>query len=142
MLHDEFLTGLPMHTVNPEHYDITIIGAGMAGAAFAAAVTAKIEGARIAIVEARSIDLAEPGLPSYDSRSTVLSRGSALIFEELGLWPALRRYVSSVESIDVSDQGYPVTTLLNAADINEPALGYVIDNRALGQVLLRHHQIL
>lgn len=74
--------------------------------------------------------------PSYDARSTALSWGSRNIFERLGLWPALLQRATPIKQIHVSDRGHFGVVRMNAADYDLDALGYVVENGWLGQVLL------
>ncbi len=73
--------------------------------------------------------------PSFDARSSALSHHSRLIFERLGLWPALSAHVAGIETIDVSDRGHVGGTHMTAAEQGLPALGYVVENAWLGTVL-------
>ncbi len=75
--------------------------------------------------------------PSYDARSTALSWGSRKIYERLGLWPELSRHATPIRNIHVSDKGHFGASRLSAAEHQKPALGYVVDNRWLGQTLVR-----
>jgi len=73
---------------------------------------------------------------SFDARSTALSYASCLIYEELGLWDVLRERACAIESVHVSERGRFGSTLLEAADYQWPALGYVIENAWLGNILI------
>ncbi|WP_315984182.1 FAD-dependent monooxygenase [Aliamphritea spongicola] len=97
---------------------------------------------KIAIIEAHALpESAVDGYqPSYDARSTALAYGSRVIYERMGLWDTLQTHLAAISDIHVSDQGRFGMTRLHAKDENVPALGYVVENRWLGQVLLARLQ--
>lgn len=124
-------------------FDLVIIGGGMVGASLACSLLPAVRqhGLKVAIVESHALRAANGELqyqPSYDSRSTALSYGSRNIFKQLGLWDQLSSHVTPIERIHVSDQGRFGSTRLNAAEYDIEALGYVVENAWLGQVLLEH----
>ncbi len=122
------------------HYDIVIIGGGMVGASLAAAL--KNSELKIAVIEPYPISNDESGInektyqPSYDARSTALSWGSRLIYEQLGLWDQLSQHVTPIQKIHVSDRGRFGATRLSAQDYNVEALGYVVPNEWIGKTLI------
>lgn len=74
--------------------------------------------------------------PSYDNRSTALSHGSRMLFERLGVWTELARRAEPIRHIHVSDRGQPGIARMDAAREGVPALGYIVENAWLGEVLL------
>ena len=129
-----------------QRYDLVIIGGGMVGASLAAAVLPVAEelGLRIALVEAQPLPPAATGkpvyTPSYDARSTALAQGVRTLYRRMGIWPALEAHLTPIETIHVSERGRFGTTRLRAQEESVPALGYVVENHWLGQVLIRHLQ--
>lgn len=75
--------------------------------------------------------------PSFDARSTALSAGSVGLLKQLGCWDKLKQHAEPIRDIHISDKGHYGGTLLNAADYDVDALGYVLENRWLGQCLLQ-----
>lgn len=116
---------------------ISIVGGGMVGASLALALQshAQKRGWQLQLIEAQPPGSAD-AQPSYDARSTALSHGSRLLLERLGVWSALAQRVEPIEHIHVSDRGHPGVTRLSAQREGVPALGYVVENAALGEVLL------
>ena len=122
------------------HFDVVIVGGGMVGASLATGLRKALpESITIATIEAvapSSTDDPQDWQPSYDARSTALSEGSRGIFEELGLWQGIARNAEPISDIHVSDRGHFGITRLHALEHGVPALGYVVDNSWLGQVLV------
>lgn len=113
------------------NYDIVIAGGGMIGTSLALALAPL--GLRIAVVEA--IARKQDQQPSFDDRSTALSRSTQRMFEAMGLWDAVVAAATPIASIHVSDKGRFGFSHINAAEQGVEALGYVVINRVLGEVL-------
>jgi len=113
-------------------FDVVIIGGGMVGASMACALATLP--LKIAIIEA--FPFRSNNQPSYDARSIALAYGSKIIFESLGLWESLKTEVAPIKHIHVSNKGQFGVTRLHAQDENLEALGYVIENRVLGNGLI------
>jgi len=88
---------------------------------------------KIAVVEAVARGAAQQ--PSFDDRSTALSRSSQRMFEAMGLWPEIVAASTPIKSIHVSDKGRFGFSHIDAVQQKVEALGYVVINRVLGQVL-------
>ena len=114
-------------------YDITIIGAGMAGAGLACALAG--ENVRIALVEERP---ARDGHSRHDdARGIALSLSSQKILDESGLWQKLEASACPVEHIHVSTRGRPGCVRMSSGMLDLQALGYVVPAHELGSTLLR-----
>ena len=112
-------------------FDIVIAGGGMIGTCLALALAPL--GLRVAVIEAVPRGAEEQ--PSFDERSTALSRSSQRMFEAMGLWPAVVSASTPITHIHVSDKGRFGFAHIDAAEQNVEALGYVVINRVLGRVL-------
>ncbi|MGH8195289.1 MAG: 2-octaprenyl-6-methoxyphenyl hydroxylase [Woeseiaceae bacterium] len=114
-----------------EQYDILIAGGGMIGTCLALALAPlKL---RVGVVEA--VARGNAMHPSFDDRSTALSRSSQRMFEAMGLWPEIAAASTPIASIHVSDRGRFGFSHIDAAQQNVEALGYVVINRVLGDAL-------
>jgi 2-octaprenyl-6-methoxyphenol hydroxylase len=113
------------------NYDIVIAGGGMIGTSLALALAPL--GLRIAVVEA--IARKEDQQPSFDDRSTALSRSTQRMFAAMGLWDAVVAASTPIASIHVSDKGRFGFSHIDAEEQGVEALGYVVINRVLGEVL-------
>lgn len=112
-------------------YDIIIAGGGMVGASLALALSPL--GLRVAVVEA--VARGETRQPSFDDRSTALSRSTQRMFEAMGLWDDVIPAATQIRRIHVSDRGRFGFSHIDAAQQGVDALGYVVINRVLGDVL-------
>jgi 2-octaprenyl-6-methoxyphenol hydroxylase len=116
-----------------QRYDIVIAGGGMIGTSLALALAPL--GLRIAVVEA--VARRDAAQPSFDDRSTALSRSTQRMFEAMGLWKEIVAASTPILSIHVSDQGRFGFSHIDAEEQGVEALGYVVINRVLGEVLQR-----
>ena len=112
-------------------YDIVIVGGGMIGTSLALALEPL--GLRVAVVEA--VARKESQQPSFDDRSTALSRSTQRMFEAMNLWEAVVAASTPIANIHVSDKGRFGFSHIDAAEQGVEALGYVVINRVLGEVL-------
>jgi 2-octaprenyl-6-methoxyphenol hydroxylase len=108
------------------------------GASFACALLARRTNLKVALIEAFPLSISGAGLSSYDDRSTALSSGSASGYSRLGAWEKIRPHATAINRIQVSDRYLPGTTILDSKALELDALGYVIENRQLGKVLLEN----
>ena len=116
--------------------DVLIIGGGLVGASLACAL--ENTGLSVHVVEAcpHQSDLQ----PSYDDRTVALSWGSRCIFEGMGIWDAMAGRVEAINTIHISDKGHFGATRLHHEEEQVEALGYVAENRVLGEVLYQRLQ--
>ncbi len=116
-------------------FDLIIIGGGLAGASLACALknVATDTPLKIAVVEA--FELNTDSQPSYDDRTVALSYGSRCIFDSMGLWSSLEPYAEAINTIHISDRGHFGVTRISKEQEGVEALGYVLENRAIGQQL-------
>ena len=119
-------------------FDVLIVGAGLVGASLACALEKLVlnHGLKVALVEPH--DLQEPRdiPPSFDARASALSWGTRCVYDQLDLWNALEAHAQPITQVHVSDRGSFGITRLRAEDEGFPALGYVVKNHILGDVLL------
>jgi 2-polyprenyl-6-methoxyphenol 4-hydroxylase len=128
---------------------IVIVGGGMVGISLALLISKWVSQSlsknknsrryRITLIEKFSLKAtpkAELKQPSFDARSTALSAGSMKIFNELGCWQKIQKLAEPIKTIHVSDKGHVANVKINAQDFDRDAVGYLVENRHLGSVLL------
>ena len=118
-------------TLVDNNFDLIIIGGGLAGASLACAL--KDTPLTVAVIEA--FPLKTDSQPSYDDRTVALSYGSRCIFDALNLWAELEPYAQAIDTIHISDRGHFGVTRLTKEQESVEALGYVLENRSVGQQL-------
>jgi len=123
-----------------ETVDVAIVGGGMAGAALALLLAQRLPALSIALLEQHALPISHGdalSVPSFDARSTALSFSTRNILADMGLWTTLTEYVQPILQVHVSERQRPLGMLMRAEETGLPALGYVIENRVLGRVLLQ-----
>ncbi|MFT5116496.1 MAG: 2-polyprenyl-6-methoxyphenol 4-hydroxylase [Kiritimatiellia bacterium] len=123
---------------------IVIIGGGMVGISLALMLSKALSKThpRMPIVLIEKCPFPEknttPSLQSsLDTRATALSAGSVKLLQDIDCWQALSHQAEPISDIHISDRGHYAGTLLHASDYAVDALGYVVENSALGQCLLQ-----
>lgn len=116
-----------MTAANPDRvHDLLIVGAGPVGLALALAL--KDAGLDIVLADTRTRDAV-----TRDPRDLALAHGTRLTLQRLGVWDALP--TTAIEHIHISHQGGLGRTLIDAAEHELPALGYVASAGALAAAL-------
>ncbi len=107
-------------------HDLLIIGAGPVGLTLALAL--KDSGLDIVLADARPRELV-----TSDPRDLALAHGSRLTLQRLGIWDTIA--ATAIEHIHISQQAGLGRTLIDAAEHELPALGYVVSAGALTAAL-------
>lgn len=113
---------------------VVIIGGGMVGATLALILDSV--GIACTVIEAFEMGQSQP---SFDDRTIALSYGSSLMMENLGLKNAFCAGGTPITDIEVSQQGYFGKIYMSARARQLEALGYVLENRRIGENL---HQLI
>lgn len=107
-----------MSTPHDTDYTVAICGAGPVGLALAAMLARRgMDPARIGLFDAKAL-----AHSAQDPRAIAVSYGSRQILEQLGAWPLA---ATAIRQIHVSRRGSFGRTLIDSADMQVPALGYV-----------------
>jgi len=108
-------------------FQVAIVGAGMVGSTLACALASR--GFRVALVEA-GLPVPESQWPAFDMRVSAITRASERIFRSLDVWEGMSaRRVSPYREMHVWDAGGLGAIHFDSADIGEPTLGHIVENR-------------
>lgn len=120
-------------------YDVVIVGGGMVGATLAC--TLGDSDMRIAVIDSNepaAIDESE-----YDLRVSAITLGSKAIFETVGIWDAMRaQRVSCIDAMTVWDEGGSGSIHFDSAEMAQPCLGYIVENRVIHHAALERMRAL
>lgn len=129
----------------PVVYDIVIVGAGIVGSALACALAKS--SFNTAIVEAQE-GAAEWGdqpdsVDGFDARVSAITVASQQLLQDIGAWQIIaENRLSPYHHMHVWDAEGTGSIDFDAADINQPVLGHIVENRvtadALAQCMNRH----
>ena len=112
-----------------KHYDVIINGGGMVGATLAC-LLAK-QGLKVAVIEAFKEQEFSAG-DAYDLRVSAISRASQNALKDAGAWDEiLAMRASPYEVMDVWDATGDGNVRFNAAELGEPELGHIIENKVI-----------
>jgi 2-octaprenylphenol hydroxylase len=121
-------------------FDVVVVGGAMAGAGTAAllAATPATAGLRIALVEPRPATLPAADSP-MDLRVSALSRASQQLLERTGAWPAVAARAAAYQRMVIweerQDPAGPDALVFDAAELGEPDLGHIGENRSIQAAL-------
>ena len=114
---------------------VLILGGGLAGLSFAIALAIEEPTLDITLLEAHPFQSGTPN--PMDTRGSALNLHSVALLEKWGVWSSLDAHAGAIADIHVSHRGHFGSALMKAADLDVPALGYVIENHELGRELLK-----
>ncbi|MDB6062442.1 MAG: 2-octaprenyl-3-methyl-6-methoxy,4-benzoquinol hydroxylase [Verrucomicrobiaceae bacterium] len=132
----------------PQKFDVVIVGAGLAGTALAVALGGST--LRVALIEAQPLSLQWPALSddvsSFDARVSALTLASQQWLQQLGAWNLVAaQRTAPYRHMQVWDGEGTGFIEFDAAEVNQPALGHIVENRllqvALLQSLSRQHNV-
>ena len=120
-------------------YDVVVIGAGIAGAALAAALSG--HGLRIALVEAAPLAgrklPAGHDLDAFDARVSALTPRSGELLKSLNAWQAIVDYrYLAYRHMTVWDAEGTGRIEFDCSEVDAPALGNIVENRVVVDALL------
>ncbi len=120
------------------HYDVIIVGGGMVGSTLAVAL-AEHASLSIAVIEAnvpqRILESEQP-----DLRVSALTQASEALFKNLSIWQQLiPSRISPFTDMTVWET-QASTLHFDSAEVGEPLLGYIVENRHLQQACIARCQ--
>jgi 2-polyprenylphenol 6-hydroxylase len=120
-------------------YDVAVIGGGPVGAC-AAALLARAGRLKVALLEPHAGTLPAQGSP-LDARVVAVSRASEHVLRAAGAWQAISGpRLEPYQRMRIWHEGIAPfaadALVFDAADVGEPNLGYILENRLLQGALL------
>lgn len=112
--------------------DVTVVGAGLIGAALACGLAR--QGLQVAVID--RIAPNDGIAPAFDGRASAIAHASRIALEGIGLWPLIADETQPIEEIRVSDGPSLLFLHYDHADIGDEPLGHMAENRVLRQGLL------
>ena len=110
-----------------QEYDIIIIGGGMAGSALACLCA--MQDFKVAVIENHPPATDWPD-DEIDLRVSALTRASQRLLQHIGAWPRMCELrVSPYQEMHVWDAGGSGSIHFDAAELGEPDLGHIVENR-------------
>jgi 2-polyprenylphenol 6-hydroxylase len=122
-----------------QQYDVVVVGAGIAGSALAVALSG--QGFSIAVIEAQPLERRslpqERTLQSFDSRVSALTPKSIALLTRLGVWEDVAAYRHCAYGhMTVWDAEGTGRIEFDCGELDVPALGHIVENRAIVDSLL------
>jgi 2-octaprenylphenol hydroxylase len=122
-----------------QHFDITIVGSGIAGSALATALSG--HGFSVALIEARP--LCQDPLPDiidvahFDPRVTALTPKSQSFLHSIGAWEGIAaQRICPYTHMSVWDGEGTGFIEFDCSEVKVPALGHIVENRIVVATLL------
>jgi 2-octaprenylphenol hydroxylase len=112
------------------HFDIIIVGNGIVGAAAALAL-AKNADLQIAVLDSQT-EISSWDETQHDHRVSAISLASKKIFQNLNVWKKIQaKRFSPYAKMQVWDEKEECQIYFDARDLNEPALGFIIEDKVM-----------
>ncbi len=120
-------------------YDIMIIGSGIVGATAALALSQKTT-LQIALLDAKKIS-SQWNKENYSTRVSALSLASQRIFQQLGVWDAMReKRISPYQKMHVWDENGSGQLNFDCAELRTDALGFIVEDEVTRSSLIEKLQ--
>ncbi len=120
-------------------FDVTIIGAGIAGSALAVLLSGN--GLSVALVEAQPLPTSqvdpEPTASGFDPRVSSLTPNSQALLQRIGAWDGITaRRLCAYGHMTVWDAEGTAAIEFDCAEVDRSSLGHIVENRVIVSALL------
>lgn len=109
--------------------DVVIVGGGLVGGTLAVALAQ--QNFDVVVIDRESPE--ELLKPDLDGRTTAVSYGSKLIFDQLGIWDKVEHAAEPILDIRVFERDSPWAVYYDHQDVGDVPMGYIVENRVLRQ---------
>lgn len=123
--------------IDPGHYDIVIVGAGLVGATLACEIAQQEVATklRIALIEASDETHSYVG-DNFDPRVVALTLASQKLLQNIGVWENIvGQRVCAYKDMEVWDGEGNANIHFNAAEVRQDYLGHIIENAVIVNAL-------
>ncbi len=110
-----------------QRFDLIIVGGGMVGLCLACAL--RESGLRVVVLERGASSLRHS--LGRDCRVSAIVRGNQLALQGIGAWPYIEPLAEPILGMQVWDAWHPGGITFDAAEIDAPALGWLVENSVL-----------
>ncbi|BCN93636.1 2-octaprenyl-6-methoxyphenol hydroxylase [Thiomicrorhabdus immobilis] len=115
-------------------WDVIVVGGGMVGSATALGLAQN--GMRVLLLEKQAVDISWQADSPYQVRVSALTRASEKILKNLGAWQGIEdRRLHPFVAMHVWDEITPGEVHFSAQDMQEPNLGYTVENNVIQAAL-------
>tara|TARA_R110000751_G_scaffold7942_2_gene32237 strand:+ start:21041 stop:22327 length:1287 start_codon:yes stop_codon:yes gene_type:complete len=124
---------IKMTTNDVLHFDVIILGGGLAGASMAMALA---HGGLRSVV----IDRENPQTllaANHDGRTCAIAAASRAVLDVTGVWQYMQADAQPISDIRIADGKSPLYLHYDHRDVGSEALGYIVENRVTRQALYR-----
>jgi 2-octaprenyl-6-methoxyphenol hydroxylase len=111
--------------------DIIIVGGGLAG--MTQALLLGKAGFKVICLDQGRIT----NQIKTDERTTAISYGSSQILHQAGIWKDIEPHGCPIKDIKILDGNSPVLLDFDVNDVNQPAMGWILDNAVLREVMAK-----
>ncbi len=118
-----------------EQYDVVIVGGGMVGLTLACSLGGSA--LRVAVLEAKPMATDWPE-DSIGLRVSAITHASRKVFNSIGAWQGMvAQRITAYGEMHVWDAGGDGVIHFDSAEVGEPSLGYIVENRVIQSALLQ-----
>lgn len=130
-------------------YDVIIIGGGMVGSALALALSNAMQSGqmpeqKIALIEPNPATMPQQNIEQVadiDMRVSAIHRGNQAFLQSIGAWQGIPQHrLSAYDKMRVWDGTGTGHIQFDAAEMTEPCLGHIIENRCIASALIHEIQ--